>query len=464
MGARGNSGVILSQILRGLAEGLGAGEPVDAGGVADALSAPAGWPTPRSCARWRARSSPSPGTRPRAADGARDARPGRGAGGRRPRPRPRRSSARPSCCPCWPRPAWSTPAAPASCSSSTPCSTWPTAARCPSRPTTARPAAVPRRHGRRRRRADEAGDGGRYEVMYFLEAPDEAVDGFKQAWDAIGDSIVVVGGDGLWNCHIHTDDIGAAIEAGHRRRRPAPQDPGHRPAPAGGRRAPATASTGRHRGGRRRRRRGRRRHPALPRRAGGGGRRPVDEPLHRPDPRRHRGDDGRRGRRPAQQQERRPGGRAGGPAGRPAGPGRARPGAWPRAWRRCWPTTRRPTSTPTSRPWSRPPPGWRGARSPGRCGTRPARRPAPSQEGDWLGLDHGTIAVVAPRPGRRRLRPARPARRRPPRGGHPHRGRRRPTPAVTEQITEWLAKHRPEAAVEVHHGGQPLAAYLFSVE
>src|SRR5205823_5394429 len=25
--------------------------------------------------------------------------------------------------------------------------------------------------------------------------------------------IVVVGGDGLWNCHIHTDDIGAAIEA-----------------------------------------------------------------------------------------------------------------------------------------------------------------------------------------------------------------------------------------------------------
>ncbi|HEX4905508.1 MAG TPA: hypothetical protein VFU93_08650, partial [Acidimicrobiales bacterium] len=27
------------------------------------------------------------------------------------------------------------------------------------------------------------------------------------------DSIVVVGGDGIWNCHIHTDDIGASIEA-----------------------------------------------------------------------------------------------------------------------------------------------------------------------------------------------------------------------------------------------------------
>ena len=37
--------------------------------------------------------------------------------------------------------------------------------------------------------------------------------GFKEAWAGLGDSIVVVGGDGLYNCHIHTDDIGAAIEA-----------------------------------------------------------------------------------------------------------------------------------------------------------------------------------------------------------------------------------------------------------
>jgi hypothetical protein len=54
----------------------------------------------------------------------------------------------------------------------------------------------------------------RYEVMFLLDAPDSAVDGFKQAWTEIGDSIVVVGGDGIWNCHIHTDDIGASIEAG----------------------------------------------------------------------------------------------------------------------------------------------------------------------------------------------------------------------------------------------------------
>ena len=37
---------------------------------------------------------------------------------------------------------------------------------------------------------------------------------FRDAWGAIGDSIVVVGGDGLWNCHIHTNDIGGAVEAG----------------------------------------------------------------------------------------------------------------------------------------------------------------------------------------------------------------------------------------------------------
>jgi len=54
----------------------------------------------------------------------------------------------------------------------------------------------------------------RYEVMYLLEAQDATVQHFKETWGSIGDSIVVVGGDGMWNCHIHTNDIGAAIEAG----------------------------------------------------------------------------------------------------------------------------------------------------------------------------------------------------------------------------------------------------------
>jgi DAK2 domain fusion protein YloV len=61
--------------------------------------------------------------------------------------------------------------------------------------------------------AQQALAGLRYEVMYLLEAPDETIPSFKEVWAGIGDSIVVVGGDGLWNCHIHTDDIGAALEA-----------------------------------------------------------------------------------------------------------------------------------------------------------------------------------------------------------------------------------------------------------
>ncbi|MDP9463821.1 MAG: DAK2 domain-containing protein, partial [Actinomycetota bacterium] len=61
-------------------------------------------------------------------------------------------------------------------------------------------------------------DGGidvselRYEVMYFVDLVDDRIEEFKESWGEIGDSIVVVGGDGLWNCHVHTNDIGAAIE------------------------------------------------------------------------------------------------------------------------------------------------------------------------------------------------------------------------------------------------------------
>ena len=57
-------------------------------------------------------------------------------------------------------------------------------------------------------------DGTRYEVMFFLEAEDDRIGEFRAAWEALGDSIVVVGGDSLWNCHIHSNDIGGSIEAG----------------------------------------------------------------------------------------------------------------------------------------------------------------------------------------------------------------------------------------------------------
>jgi DAK2 domain fusion protein YloV len=55
----------------------------------------------------------------------------------------------------------------------------------------------------------------RYEVMFLLNSQSESAGGdLLEAWSELGDSIVVVGGNGIWNCHIHTDDIGPAIEAG----------------------------------------------------------------------------------------------------------------------------------------------------------------------------------------------------------------------------------------------------------
>jgi DAK2 domain fusion protein YloV len=53
----------------------------------------------------------------------------------------------------------------------------------------------------------------RYEVMYLLDADDAKMHAFREVWAGIGDSIVIVGGDGLYNCHIHTNDIGASVEA-----------------------------------------------------------------------------------------------------------------------------------------------------------------------------------------------------------------------------------------------------------
>jgi dihydroxyacetone kinase-like predicted kinase len=56
--------------------------------------------------------------------------------------------------------------------------------------------------------------------MYLLDADNEAVRQLRGTLAAIGDSLVVVGGDGLWNVHVHVDDVGAAIEAGIRAGRP----------------------------------------------------------------------------------------------------------------------------------------------------------------------------------------------------------------------------------------------------
>ena len=61
---------------------------------------------------------------------------------------------------------------------------------------------------------DLSPDGPAYEVMYLLDADDDQVPALRTALAPLGDSLVVVGGDRLWNVHVHVDDVGAAIEAG----------------------------------------------------------------------------------------------------------------------------------------------------------------------------------------------------------------------------------------------------------
>ncbi|UGQ14143.1 DAK2 domain-containing protein [Yinghuangia sp. ASG 101] len=59
-----------------------------------------------------------------------------------------------------------------------------------------------------------------FEVIYLLDAPDAAIPPLRARLDALGDSLVVVGGEGLWNVHVHVDDAGAAVEAGIEAGRP----------------------------------------------------------------------------------------------------------------------------------------------------------------------------------------------------------------------------------------------------
>ena len=56
--------------------------------------------------------------------------------------------------------------------------------------------------------------GPAYEVMYLLDAEEDAIPELRSRLRGLGDSLVVVGGEGLWNVHVHVDDVGAAVEAG----------------------------------------------------------------------------------------------------------------------------------------------------------------------------------------------------------------------------------------------------------
>jgi uncharacterized protein len=65
----------------------------------------------------------------------------------------------------------------------------------------------------------------RFEVQYLLELPDGAGDDavaveLRRQLEGIGDSVVVVGSGGLLTVHVHTDDVGPAIELALRHGRP----------------------------------------------------------------------------------------------------------------------------------------------------------------------------------------------------------------------------------------------------
>ena len=479
MGARGNSGVILSQILRGIA---GRGGRRTTGSTPRAVRRrsprPPRPPTRRSC-------GPVEGTiltvvreavggRGGGVDGRR--RPGHRAGGG---PRAGRRCARAD-----PRDAAGAqgggggrrrrgrvPAAPRR------------AAPRGRRATGAR--ARPRSRGRcspsRCRATTTGGEHGdvsdlRYEVMYFLEAADDAIPAFKDVWAGIGDSIVVVGGDGIWNCHIHTDDIGASIEAAIDDRH-APQDPGHRPDRAGrggevgprGRRASATRC------------RPTSRTPvtcAVVAVATGAGIRrifhslgvqgivtggqsmnpstaelieaveqvPADQVVILPEQQEHH--PGRRaGRRPHHQDR----------------PRRAHQGDHARASRPCSAYDPEAESEANADEM---------AEAAANVVAGEVTQAVRDSSCDVGPIASGRLARHHPRrhplgrgrPRRRRDQAARRSSCCPATRSSRSSRARGPAPRCTRHITEWLAEHRPAASAEVHHGGQPLYPYLFGIE
>ena len=73
--------------------------------------------------------------------------------------------------------------------------------------------------GRDRRALEQAREEGSdefgYEVQYLLHAPEGSIDELRESLARLGDSVAVVGtGEGLFNVHVHVNDVGAAIEAG----------------------------------------------------------------------------------------------------------------------------------------------------------------------------------------------------------------------------------------------------------
>lgn len=77
---------------------------------------------------------------------------------------------------------------------------------------TPEPAGLPAAPGR----AGDSVEGDGYEVQYLLDAAPAGVDALRARLDALGGSVAVVGtGEGVWNVHVHVpvERIGTAVEA-----------------------------------------------------------------------------------------------------------------------------------------------------------------------------------------------------------------------------------------------------------
>jgi DAK2 domain fusion protein YloV len=77
------------------------------------------------------------------------------------------------------------------------------------------PLLVPRDRSGLAAARESGSDAFAYEVQYLLrDATDDAVEQLRTQLAKLGDSLVVVGGEGLFNVHVHVNDVGAALEAG----------------------------------------------------------------------------------------------------------------------------------------------------------------------------------------------------------------------------------------------------------
>ncbi len=57
-----------------------------------------------------------------------------------------------------------------------------------------------------------SGEDYRYELQFLLECGEEGMEEFRKELAKLGGSVLVVGGDGLYRVHLHTDQLGRAVE------------------------------------------------------------------------------------------------------------------------------------------------------------------------------------------------------------------------------------------------------------